>query len=537
MRSLKILKIFFLIFLIISNNCASKKKSVENPYSKLHLSLKKEHQALEYLRKSELQLEKKGKSESKKKLKPLLPTYNPLEEVPIYLSVKDQPLDNVLYIIAKNAGLNLVIEPGITADKLVTATFANVSSAVVLDQLMKAFDLVWEVKNNCLYIKALEEKEFHLDFLNISNDVEIAAGGDVFGASSTGTEEGGEGGTSGSEEFKGKFSVTSTFGKGLGKNSIYKMVLDSVNAIIGKNPKKGEMVTLDPLSGVLYVKTSPSKMRAIEKLIYKLKEKMKKQIVIDAQIIEVVLNDSFNLGIDWSYVGRFLVNDLGLDVNLGWFPKTGLGTYTYSENLNAQKNTFVIIKDPDRSFTEGGKEFRTTISVLKTFGDVKIVSNPHIRVKHAHPALMVSGKTMKYISEISREQTEEGGLVTYTVETSSAFEGIMLGVIPFVINDHTVDLKVFPITSKVDLSKVQTIGDQNINITLPEVEIRNLSTTIRVHNNDVVILGGLIYKNEYKSKSQAPGLGSIPIFGWLFKHKENKSSLSELVVIMHIRII
>ncbi len=501
-------------------------------YDDLYRSLKDEHKRLEQIRRKESQLENIQEEKTERRIRPVLPKFNPLDEVPIYISVENEPLDRVLYIIAQNAGLNLVIQPGVVVDKRVTVTFANVPSSVVLDKIMKAFDLSWEVKDNCLYVKRFVEKEFYLNFLNVKTSVDIAAGGDVFGQSISSNE-----GEISSSEFKGKFAITSGLGKGLEKDSLYNMVLNSVNSILGKNPISGEMATLDPLTGVLYVKCAPSKMKLIDLLISEMKKKMSKQVVIDAQILEVRLNDSFSLGIDWSYVGRFLINDLGLDVNIGWFKDTGFGTYTFNSQLSSQKGSILIIKDPARTFTEGGKQFRTTVKALQKFGDVKIVSHPHIRVKHAQPAVMVSGKTIKYISEISRDQTEDGGLVTYTVDTSSAFEGVMLGVVPFIINKSTVDLEVFPINSKVDLSNIQVIGDQNIQITLPTVEIRNIATTVRVHNNDTIILGGLIYKTVTKDRSKSPVLSDVPILGWLFKQKEATSSLRELVIIMHIKIL
>ncbi len=540
----QIKKYIFLLtaVLLIINSCASNTNEYgkTNSYKKLYSSLEEEHKAFRNLRNLETKLEKRSVPKAKPSLEPVLPKYNPLDETPIYLSVKDQPLENILFIIAKNAGLNLVIEPGVATDKLVTVTFANIPSSVVLDKILKAFDLAWEVKDNCLYVKRYVEKEFYLNFLNTKDNVDIAAGGDIFGQStsiSEGGEGGGGGGTTGTEEFKGKFALSSTFGKGLEKGSLYETVLSSVKSILSKNPYPEETATIDPLTGVLYVKCVPSKMKIVESFLSELKKKMSKQVIIDAQILEVLLSDSFSSGIDWSYVGRFLVNDLGLDVSFGWFPKKGFGTYSYTDNLEGQKSSLLIIKDPDNTFTEGGKQLRATISILQKFGGVKVISNPHIRVKHAQPALIVSGKTIKYISQISREYTEEAGFISYTIETSSAFEGVMLGVIPFVIDGSTVDLKVFPISSRVDLSNVQEIGDQAIKITLPKVDIRNIATTIRVHNNDTIILGGLIYKDESKLRSKAPGLADVPILGWLFRSKTKESLLKEMVVIMHVRII
>jgi type II secretory pathway component GspD/PulD (secretin) len=156
-----------------------------------------------------------------------------------------------------------------------------------------------------------------------------------------------------------------------------------------------------------------------------------------------------------------------------------------------------------------------------------------VRARHGLPALVTSGTTMNYIRELTRESDDNG--VTISTETASAFEGVMLGVVPFLRDDGSVDLEIFPITSKVDLSNKATFVDQS-EVTLPKVDVRNVSTNVRARNGDTIILGGLIFRDSSKGDRGVPALAEVPGLGWLFGRRADSETTRELVVVMHIRV-
>jgi MSHA type pilus biogenesis protein MshL len=460
-------------------------------------------------------------------IEPEIPGFNPLEETPVSISVKDEPLHDVLYVIARNAGLNLVIEPGISLENKVTLSFEDTPSSVVVEKLLQAYDLAWEIKDNVLFVKRFEERTFDLGFLNVQTAVEIDNGGDVFGSAL------GEG----SANMAGKFQVTASLGKGIADGSLYSFVQTSIASILAGGGSAGsstagassgdQYFTLDPLAGTLVVRASPQKMNAVSRFLRQLKKKMKKQIIIDAQILEVSLKDDFRFGIDWNYVAERLISGTAYSVNVGW---TGAGAGTIPLTVVTKPDS--AIGSHDRTST-----MRTTIEALQTFGNVKVVSNPHVRARHGQPALFTSGTSENYVRSVTRQ--EEDGQVTYTVDVASVFDGILLGVVPFINNENEADLQIFPIKSQVDpdsLTLRDVTGDGS-KITLPKIEIKNVSTNVKVHNNDTIILGGLIDKTTGKTDQEVPGLGRIPVLGWLFKGKNYTEQVRELVIIMTIRII
>jgi MSHA type pilus biogenesis protein MshL len=499
-------------------------QSTQSGYEKLQNSLKKENKALAKLRKQEKNLESTRREKVEKDIEPLLPSYDPLEDVPISLSVHQQPLHTVLNIIARNAGLNLIVNPDISIENNVTVSFESTPSSVVMEKLMHAFDLAWKVEDNCLYVQRYEERTFELDFLNTSTQANISSGGDIFGSSKA------EGG---SNNFTGDFSIQTDLVRGDDNDSLYGYLLQNVEKVLQSGQKTEGEVNLDSVSGNLYVRSSPRKVQKISRIVENLKSKMQKQVVIDARILEVQLNDSFNLGIDWNYIVDTMIENYNLKVDFGWISDSGFGT-----NKKIQGDTPaqpLIITDPEEDIESKPGVFQSTVNALQTFGDLKTISNPHVRVRHAQPALVTSGTTKSYIKEITRDENEESGTTSFSTDTASAFEGVMLGVIPFITSKHEVDLQIFPINSEVDLSEKSSVGGDQI--TLPTVDVRNVNTNVQVRSGDTIILGGLIYKQGDKNNRQAPGIGNIPLLGWLAKNRSESSTIRELVIIMHVQVI
>ncbi len=507
---MKFMLLFFVISLLTACEPAHKKRTDLDAYKLLYKSLEKEQEHVNKIRSLEKKLERTSVPR-KRILSPVLPSYNPLEHIPISLNVINQPLDKILYIIARNAGMNLIIEPDLTLKNNVTISFENTPSSVVVQKLLSAYDLAWTVKDNCLYVKRFEERIFNLDFLNTDTQVSIKSGGDIFGSS---------GAESGGNNFTGDFSLQTSAGKGADANSLYGYIKKNIEEIIKgetKGGEKGECV-IDPITGTLYVKTTPSKMKVVERFLQKLKTRLNKQVIIDAQILEVTLNKSFQLGIDWNYVVNTLLRHGTINVSL---------THPYSIAQTTIQGSVITPTELVINSRTPTTAVDAAIKAISAFGNVTTISNPHIRTRHGQPALIVSGTTKTYIKEI----TTDGNQTTYN--TATAFQGVMLGVIPYITDNNEVDLQIFPISSEVDLTTKSPDGK----ITLPQVDVRNVNTNVRIKSGDTIILGGLIYKRKNKGGSHTPLIGKIPLVGWLFKQKSTASEFTELVIIMHVRVI
>jgi MSHA type pilus biogenesis protein MshL len=516
--------------LVLAGCQSNKKEYLDNnlDYRDLTETIKKENRQFEQTRERERAMEKVS-PEVVEAMEPVMPEYNPLDETTISINVQQESIHNILYIIARNAGLNLVIEPGISLENRTTISFENAVSSLVVERLLGAYDLAWEVEDNILYVHRWDEQVFDLDFINISSEATTSSGGDIFGSAL----QGGDGG--GSQNLTGEFTMDSNIGGDFDENSLYGFILRSVDSIISEedqfyeggeegDEEEAEDVgyfAVDPVAGRLFVRTTPGKLKAVARMLNNLKAKLSRQVVIDARLLEVELTDNFDLGIDWNYVTNRLVNG-------------NLRTLNYAGHGQLDPNNTIV------TFTSefGDDDLTATIEALQVFGGVKALANPHIRVKHGQPALFSTGTSTRFVSELTRE-SDEAGNVLFTTTTSTVFNGVMLGVIAYVNDYDVIDLQIFPLQSEVDpdslvLRQVTAAGDQ---LTLPEVTVKSIRSTLRISDGDTVILGGMIERARSKTDNEVPGVGQIPGLGWLFKNRAARERVTELVVIMTIRVV
>jgi len=543
--------VLILVLLLIAGAGCSPKKKFEGKlgYDELYNALERENNKLKDIRKKELKLESNA-SRALPSLEPIAPTYDPLAETPISITVNDEPIHNVLYIVARNAGLNLVIEPNISLDNRITVSFERAPSSVVVQKLLSAYDLAYSVEDNVLFVKRFVEKTFVLNFLNTKSEVTMDAGGDA------------QGGTGSS--FKSNFQVDTLAGEGIEDGTSYKFIANSMEEFLdydNEDRQKNGYYNLDPIAGVLTVQTTPSTMRKVSEFVDRLSRAMGRQIVIDARILEVNLSDGFQFGVDWNFVGRLLDDFTSLDISYttatGALPvlisrvlptvgddssrDTTMDVTVDGFNPNANTITMTESATGTRSFSRASLAdngvIAPTITALENFGDVKTISNPHIRAKHRQAALFMSGVTRTYIRRIEITYQEVGG-TTVPIRTpveADAFTGVMLGVVPFINDDNTVDLQIFPIKSEVQ-QLVPKIFDQN-EIELPVTATNVVNTSVKARDGDVIILGGIINNRLDQSDSGLPWISRIPGLGALFKTDIRDERVSELVIVMHIRVV
>jgi general secretion pathway protein D len=433
--------------------------------------------------------------------KPVMPLYDPLEDHTVSFSMINEDLKVILYSLSQSVGMNLIIDPVITLEeKQLTLNFQNVSASTVLREILNTYDLYYEIHGNIIRIRPFKEQMFSLDFLDTKINTNFNVGGDVLGAS--------EETTSG---LKGKFELS---GQAAKQGNDYDVIEQMITRIISKDGK----YSLNRLSGSLYVKDTPAVIRSISKLINHFKRMLSRQILIEARIIEVGLSDKYEYGIDWSVL-RDEAASLTTKTNVAWSLGSGL--------VLSHENNEVSID--------------SAMDALETFGKAKVVSNPSIRVKHGKPALISVGTSFTYKKtvETTREVTSGTDREITDVEVSTVFDGLILGVIPFIGENQRISLLINPINSSVNRESLEpeSVGGGSQEISLPEVRIKEMSTTIELEDGDVVVLGGLIDDIQTTEEAGVPILSRLPILGYLFKNELKSVESKELVIILSVKLV
>lgn len=488
-------------------------------------------------------------------LQPLIPVFNPLDAVKITLQADNTDARYIFQAIADQAGLNLIMPSSLSEEpRTVSLSLKSVPASQAFEHILKNLDLSGSVRDGMLVVLDYQEQVFDLDFLLTMTTADYNAGGDVFGTTSTGGGETDSESSSGSSGMRSSFAIS---GRNTNDINPYDQIDQMLASIIGQTASNNNepsaalfqtqseqqsSYTLNRSTGTLFVRAKASKIAAVSKLVAHYKAVLGRQVLIEAQILDVELSDQFRYGVDWNILRNNVAASYSrLPMQLGGITTTLPGAGNAGQSLIIPSSSLGGVDNPSFGLAAGGDNYNIGLDLLKTFGTVHMLSNPSIRVRNTQPAVVSVGSNLRYIAQSSSNtQNGGGGLLATTanVVTSNVFDGVMLGVIPFIAEDGSIHLTINPMQTSVQpnsLALVDVGSEQNpLKISLPQVDFKGMTTSLSVRDGDLIIMGGLIGESGNKSKDGLPGLSDIPYIGELFGGQSRRSSARELVLVLRV---
>jgi type IV pilus assembly protein PilQ len=280
---------------------------------------------------------------------------------------------------------------------------------------------------------------------------------------------------------------------------------DKIQAKLQEVVTKGVgAVRMDERTNKIAVTDYPAKIDEIEKLIKAFDEKTP-QVLIDAQIIEVRPTDKFEMGVDWDYwIEKYfrVANAMPLTAT------TGLSVGT--ANLDPAKPG----------------EYKAVLQVLRTIGDVKILSSPRIMALNNQESRILVGTKEAYITS-SISQSDNNAVTAQTVNFVDT--GIKLYVTPTINSDGFVTMKIKPEISSAERTEIKS--DDKVT-EIPIVSTSEAETTVMVKDGVTIIIGGLKKDEKKKTVVKVPILGDIPLIGFLFRNTSDENNRTELVILL-----
>ncbi len=312
---------------------------------------------------------------------------------------------------------------------------------------------------------------------------------------------------------------------------------------------------IDPQTGTVVVTTTPEVMKRVEEFIAKVKRNLSRQVLIDVQILEVNLDKTHQIGIDWSQfpgtIEFFKLPQLRNIINSQMLSQAetaaGGGTGTsQTGGISSPLSTSPFPSSPGASLQVGVLHSLTPsvsyqwstnalISFLKTQGEVKAISRPQLLTLNNQPALVSVGTNDFYITYEQATTSAQAGLATSTVTSklNPIFIGVTLNITPQISASGEIILKIVPvINKKVGEKSVPTGIASAPTQTIPIIETRQTSTIVRAKDGQPIIISGLIQDTTTHNAKKLPGLGNIPILGHIFRYKTEERVRSELVIVL-----
>ena len=422
----------------------------------------------------------------------------------------DLPASELLFALARDARLNLDIDPSIDArisinaiDQTMPQILRRISRQVALRYYLDGPNLVIEKDRPFVRL-------YRVDYLNMSRETVSTVGIETTMTSDSGNE----GGSSGDSSTKVINETTNNFWQSLEDNILLLATLDGFDGKVISHRESGTISVLAPSAAheniQLFIDTVVSSAR--------------RQVLIEATIVEVTLNDQFQGGVDWASIAQ----------GDGWSLQQSLlggalGTAPFTSA------TF-LDTSPSRTIT-------AAVKALDAFGETSVMSSPKIMVLNNQTAVLkVADNTVYFDVDATQATSGVNAVVTQTFDTTvkTVPVGFVMNVTPYISASSEVILNIRPTITRI----LRFVPDPNPSLALagvesliPEIQVREFESVLRVASGNTAVLGGLMQDSADQQDAGVPGLHRIQGAGFLFGAKDREYRKTELVIFLRPRII
>ncbi|MGY3882513.1 pilus (MSHA type) biogenesis protein MshL [Aeromonas veronii] len=300
---------------------------------------------------------------------------------------------------------------------------------------------------------------------------------------------------------------------------------DSLQTLIGTGD--GRAVITSPQAGLVTIRAYPKELKAVREFLNQSDSHLKRQVVLEARIIEVALNEGYEQGVDWSGLSASWDGNKGI---------TG-GQSLANTQLPSTPNQIFSALGGGAGFKISDGNFNVAVNLLKTQGDVNTLSSPRVTATNNQKAVIKVGTDEYYVTNASTTitTTSTGTDKTPNVELTPFFSGIALDVTPQIDEEGKVLLHIHPsVIDTEEQNKVIDMGTSGGKLQLPlaKSSIRESDTVVQANNGDIIVIGGLMKTDKQEIVSKVPLLGDIPWVGEAFTNRRESTKKVELVIML-----
>ncbi len=292
--------------------------------------------------------------------------------------------------------------------------------------------------------------------------------------------------------------------------------------------REAAFVISNPETGLIAVRATGRQHEKVQEFLDLVMASAKRQVLIEATIVEVQLSDQFQQGINWSSVN----NKLGSAVSVA---QGQVGSGALASGVLPGTSPGMVLFNFAKAGTSLG-DITATIQLLDSFGKVKVLSSPKISVLNNQTALLKVVDNNVYFTitaVITPATTTTAQTIVYTSNLNTVPVGFVMSVTPQIADNDEVTLNVRPTITRIvsyvqdpnpDLAKAGTVSN------VPVIQARELESIMKVGSGQVAVMGGLMQDSINNIKDSIPVLGQLPLIGNLFGYRNETTTKSELVV-------
>ncbi|WP_435628436.1 pilus (MSHA type) biogenesis protein MshL [Candidatus Ferrigenium straubiae] len=496
--------------------------------------------------------------------------------------VTNVPAQEILFALARDAKINLDIHPGIQGT--VTLNALDQTLPQILTRIARQIDMRYELNNGNLTVMPDTPYLHHykIDYVNMTRDTE----GTMSNATQVGSYSSGSATVTGSSASNNS-SLTI---KNKSNNRFWETLIQNIKDILHEtdkilpdgssetvvqqvsaasstgtgmqaagnkktSPKGGienspapvsiqeggttitrrntfreaASVIANPENGIITVRATGKQHEKIQEFVDQIMANARRQVLIEATVVEVELSDQYQQGIDWSasHLGGkgFTLNQKATEATAGVLRAAQTGNMFTLGYLN-QASKFGSLS--------------ANISLLESFGKVKVLSSPKLSVLNNQTAILrVVDNLVYFVINVTTTAptATSSAFSTYSTTPNTVPIGFTMSVTPQINDSDTVQINLHPSISRL----VGYVNDPNPSLALatppvvshiPITSTREMESILKIESNQIAVMGGLMQDEASTNTDAIPGLSSIPGAGSLFKNRNDTSRKTELVIFL-----
>ena len=462
------------------------------------------------------------------------------------LAVNNAPAQQVFLGIATGTRYSMLLHPEVAGN--ITANLKDVNVPEAMAAIRELYGYDYRMDGNRIFVQPLTAQT---RFYSIPYPTGVRQGKSELRVTSGSIADKGNSGanTSTGTSATSTEQLDSSRVETSSKSDFWGELKDSVAMLIGCNggtcpPDRNVMVS--PHTGMLAVRALPKEQRQVGEYLKAARISVERQVMIEAKIIEVSLNEGAQSGINWAFFNKGSSFSRGANASQLTVPKSqpqptttvgallGSGLPAASGGVSGTSTNAGLF-----GLALQTTNFMALLNFLETQGGVQVLSSPRIAAINNQKAVLKVGTDEYFVTNVSTTTNTGtgGGATTPNVTLQPFFSGIALDVTPQIDEQGHIILHVHPSVSKVttvekniNLGSSTSIG--NITLPLASSSISETDSIVRLKDGEIAAIGGLMTRASQDTKSGVPGLSDIPGLGALFRNDAASRAKHELVILL-----
>ena len=440
----------------------------------------------------------------------------PQETPELYtVSVQNVAIRDLLFAMGRDANINIDVHPEIAGQVSINAIDQTLPQ--ILERISRQVNMRWSLDaNNSLLVEPDFPywENYRIDYVNVDRTSTTLV------SMTTGLGNVGDGGGAADNTSSASVNQSSS-------NNFWETLTENLNQIIlGLNPvpvvgvdgEEPDSIVVNPETGIVSVFADSKKQSEVETFLNYVQTRSLHQVMIEATVVEVDLNDNFQSGVDWNAIRREAY-DLDFISELT------------SPDLSSQPTNILTLADADNN-----DAVQATISMLSQFGDLRVLSSPRLMTLNNQVGMLrVVDNKVYFTVDVEPGVVAQGVSTppTFTTEVRTVPVGFVMTLTPQIGDEDQITLNVRPTISRIvrfvnDPNPV--LADAGVVNAIPEIQIREMESVLKVYSGQIAVLGGLMQDSLQEETDGVPGLSRLPGVRNLFSYRNDTARKTELIV-------